>query len=65
MSERPKITYPIPVLTPAALCRGCKAEIYWIKTPAGKAMPVDPDGTPHWATCERAADFKRPAKASA
>lgn len=24
-----------------ALCRGCQAQIRWVKTAAGKAMPVD------------------------
>lgn len=26
-----------------ARCKGCGAEIGWIRTPAGKAMPVDPE----------------------
>ena len=26
-----------------ALCRGCGARIEWIRTKAGKMMPVDPD----------------------
>ena len=26
-----------------AMCRGCGAQIEWIKTTAGKSMPVDPE----------------------
>lgn len=33
-------------------CRGCKAIIRWIKTPAGKAMPCDPDKLYEWVTDE-------------
>jgi len=54
-------------------CKGCGAEIGWIKTPKGRNMPVNPkkvpfmmaDGTlrwgyvPHWATCPKAQDFKK------
>lgn len=54
-------------------CKGCGAEIVWIKTPAGKAMPCDPNKVtivtergatvtgyiPHWATCTAAKSFKK------
>lgn len=54
-------------------CKGCGKEIEWIRTEAGKQMPVDPDPVtvvlkdgrvvrgyiPHWATCEKAQEFKR------
>lgn len=54
-------------------CKGCGAEIVWIKTPAGKAMPCDPNKviivtdegetvagyTPHWASCPAAKRFKQ------
>jgi hypothetical protein len=53
------ILFEIPKDTPAALCRGCKATIYWIKTSKGKNMPVNPDGTSHFATCPQAATFHR------
>ena len=53
-------------------CKGCGAEIIWIKTKAGKSMPcnlekitiVTEQGetivgyVPHWATCSKANDFK-------
>jgi len=56
-----------------AECKGCGAEIEWIETTEGKRMPVNPekvvvvtqDGkvvtgqVPHWATCPRAADFRK------
>lgn len=56
---RPPITYPIPPGTTAVPCKGCGAAIAWVKTPAGKSMPVDADGTPHWGTCPKAKDFKK------
>jgi len=44
-----------------AICKGegCLQEIYWIETEGGRRMPVDPDGTPHWATCPDAGRFKK------
>jgi len=53
-------------------CRGCGIYIEWIKTKAGKNMPVDPAGVtiitkdgevkkgfiPHWATCPKASSFR-------
>jgi len=43
-------------------CRGvrCKADLHWWFTPKGKRIPLDPDGTPHWATCVDQAQFKKP-----
>lgn len=49
-------------------CKSCGEPIDWVKTPAGKNMPVDLDQvtvvtkdgqvvvgrTPHWATCPNA-----------
>ena len=54
-------------------CKGCGAEIEWIETTEGKRIPVNlgkvvvlsQDGkvvtgqVPHWATCPRAADFRK------
>lgn len=57
------VKYSIPEGMPPAKCKGCAATIYWVKTPAGKNMPVDADGTPHWSSCPKAKDFKRGAKA--
>lgn len=31
-------------------CKSCGAEIFWIKTRAGKAMPCDRERVPYWAT---------------
>lgn len=63
MSEpRKLIKYDIPPGASISKCSGCDADIVWIKTAAGKSMPVDGDGTPHWATCPNAKDFKKKAK---
>ena len=40
-------------------CRGCNAQIRWIKTPKGKTMPQNLDGSPHWSTCPNAKDFHK------
>ena len=44
-----------------AVCRGlhCGATIWWQITANGKRMPVNRDGTPHWATCPDSKFFKR------
>ena len=53
-------------------CKGCQAEIIWIKTTNGKAMPCNPEKVtiitekgetisgyiPHWATCPQYKKFK-------
>ena len=54
-----EIKYSIPDYIKPKKCKGCGAKIFWIKTQKGKYMPVDPDGTPHWATCPVANDFKK------
>ena len=56
--------YEIPPGTRAVICKGenCKQEIFWVTGERGGAMCVDPDGTPHWATCPDRFRFKRGAK---
>ena len=53
-------------------CKGCNAEIVWIKTRNGKIMPCNVEKTtivteqgetiighiPHWATCPKSQNFK-------
>lgn len=46
-------------------CRGCSAPIRWEQTDAGVWTPVNPDGTPHWATCSDPALFRRRERAAA
>lgn len=45
---------------PARACRSCDATIHWIVTPAGRRMPVNPDGTSHFATCPNAEQHRKP-----
>lgn len=40
-------------------CRSCGAPITWVKTESGKWMPLDPDGTSHFATCPDAAKWRK------
>ena len=56
-----------------AKCKGCGAEIVWIKTINGKNMPCNAEKTtiitekgetitghiPHWATCPKYKNFKK------
>lgn len=44
----------------SARCRSCSALICWVRTPHGKRMPIDPDGTSHFATCPQADAWRRP-----
>lgn len=59
-----------------AKCKGCQADIVWIKTANGKNMPCNTEKTtiittdgqtvvghiPHWATCPQYKNFKGGAK---
>lgn len=49
-------------MTRAMPCRGCGAEITMDGTDEGKWMPTNISGSPHWATCPKAAEFKRSKK---
>lgn len=40
-------------------CRSCHAAVMWTTTPAGKASPIDADGTSHFATCPQADQWRR------
>jgi hypothetical protein len=46
-------------------CKGCKQPMEWWTTPTGARIPMEPmplDDSPavsHWATCPKAADFRR------
>ena len=53
------LRFEIPAGTPSAVCRGCRATIYWIVTAAGRRMPVDADGVSHFATCPDHAKFRK------
>lgn len=55
------LNYDIPAGARPVVCKGegCKQTIYWIETDAGKRMPVNADGSPHWGTCPDAGRFKK------
>ena len=40
-------------------CKGCHAQIYWLKHKNGVKTPYDADGTNHFITCPKRAEFKR------
>ncbi len=43
-----------------SICQGCRRDIEWWRTPAGKLMPLNL-GTvvPHWSTCLKADQFRK------
>lgn len=60
----PKMTALCTVERPDGLCRSCGADVIWVKTPAGKWMPVDPaeegdEFVSHFATCPDAAGWRK------
>jgi hypothetical protein len=59
VAQRRGPIYPIPPEAEAAYCKGCDDRIYWVQTPAGRPMPVNPDGSSHWGTCPKAGLFRR------
>ena len=40
-------------------CTGCRRQIFWLIHKNGVRTPYDPDGTNHFATCEKREQFKR------
>lgn len=56
------MVFDIPDGTQEKKCKGCGAVIYWILTKNKKRMPVDPDGTSHFATCPAAGKFRKDKK---
>jgi len=53
--------YDIPIGTEGRFCNRCKARIFWVETRNKKWMPVEPDGTPHFARCTVPNFFRRAA----
>jgi hypothetical protein len=50
--------YAIPPSAPQKPCRSCNAPIVFVKTEAGRSMPVNPDtGLSHFTTCPNANDW--------
>lgn len=43
----------------SGVCRGCKAEITWWRTPNGKMMPLNSRLEPHWTDCSARDMFRR------
>jgi hypothetical protein len=58
--RRAPLRYPIPPGTPARVCKSCPTVIFWIRTVAGKAMPVNEQGISHFADCPAANKHRRP-----
>lgn len=51
--------YDVPTGDPGRPCKSCGMNIHWVKTPAGKWMPVEYDGMPHWPFCDEPERFSR------
>jgi len=52
-------TFAIPPGTKLGRCRSCGTPVYWIRTKAGRFMPVEPDGVSHFARCRQASNWRR------
>ena len=52
--------FPIPDDADHGQCQSCEAPIRWVKTKAGKNLPVNPDGIAHFATCPEADKHRKP-----
>jgi len=46
-------------ITAVSRCRGCGAPIAWAVTATYRSMPLDRDGTSHFATCPDAERFRK------
>ncbi len=57
---RAVIRFQIPADARSSACRSCGATVFWIETHRAKWMPVDRDGTSHFANCPHAAQHRRP-----
>lgn len=57
---RAPLTFPIPVGTPEKACRSCGGRMFWIVTASGRKMPLNPDGTSHFASCPDADAHRKP-----
>lgn len=60
--------YAIPASAALSVCGSCGAGMVWVRTAAGKAMPLSAAtietrdqvryALPHWIDCEHAAEWK-------
>ncbi len=56
---RKPLKFAIPENAKFTYCTSCNATIYWIITANQRRMPVDPDGTSHFATCKFADQHRK------
>lgn len=58
--EKQPVRITIPPGSEHATCSSgkCGAHIVWVLTGNNRHMPVDPDGTPHHATCKDVDAFR-------
>ena len=50
--------FEIPEGTVPAKCRGCGAQIWWVKTKNDKNVPCNEDGSSHFSSCPQADKFR-------
>jgi len=58
MYEKPKKKFKVDTDAPSSRCKSCKAEVWWIRTFNGRMMPVNRDGTSHFANCPQANQWR-------
>ena len=58
--SRAAVSFEIPEGTPRSQCKRCPAVIFFVKNDrTGNWMPLNGDGTSHFATCSHAHEFRR------
>jgi len=59
-SARARLTVTLKAMCgEPSTCRGCRATIYWATTARGNRMPLNEDGTSHFATCPVANAYRK------
>ncbi len=51
--------YEVPAGDVGKPCEACGVNLHFVKTKAGKDMPVEYDGIPHWGFCSEPERFGR------
>ncbi len=59
-APRAPLVFAVPPSTPEKACRSCAARIFWIDTTGGRRMPVNLDGTSHFANCPNGDMHRKP-----
>jgi len=54
----------LKVLGTSGKCRGCHADIWWLRTKTGQLAPFNTEGVSHFSDCPKADVFRRKSSAA-